>query len=71
MNLTGIGGNASGPLIRATRSGHGELGKPRATILQSVVHMHCNRLAGSDRSVEERAVGLLLRTRESLRQAPL
>jgi thiopeptide-type bacteriocin biosynthesis protein len=49
----------------------GELGKPRASILQSVVHMHCNRLAGSDRSIEERAVGLLARTRESLERSRL
>ena len=33
------------------------LGKPLDVILQSVVHMHCNRLAGGDRDIEERALG--------------
>jgi thiopeptide-type bacteriocin biosynthesis protein len=46
-----------------------ELSKPRASFVQSIVHMHCNRLAGSDRSIEERALGLLARTRESLERS--
>ena len=49
----------------------GELTKSRDTILHSIVHMHCNRLAGNDWGLEERALGLLLRTRRSLKEAPL
>jgi thiopeptide-type bacteriocin biosynthesis protein len=49
----------------------GELSKPRASILQSIVHMHCNRLVGTDRSMEERVLGLLFRAHESLERAPL
>jgi thiopeptide-type bacteriocin biosynthesis protein len=49
----------------------GGLGKPLDVLLQSVVHMHCNRLAGADRGLEERALGLLYRVRQSLREAPL
>jgi thiopeptide-type bacteriocin biosynthesis protein len=48
----------------------GELIKPRGTILQSVVHMHCNRLADNDPTIEERALGVLLRARQSINQAP-
>lgn len=48
----------------------GELGKPLARVLLSVVHMHCNRLVGADRRSEERVLGLLLRTHESLERAP-
>ncbi len=49
----------------------GELNQKRDIILQSVVHMHCNRLAGADRSIEDRALGLLLRVYQSLAKAPL
>lgn len=49
----------------------GELTQKRDTILQSVIHMHCNRVAGADRSMEDRALGLLLRTYQSLDKAPL
>ncbi|MDE2365434.1 MAG: lantibiotic dehydratase [Betaproteobacteria bacterium] len=49
----------------------GELNQKRDVILQSVIHMHCNRLAGADRSIEERALGLLLRVHQSLAKAPL
>ena len=48
----------------------GGLGKSLDVLLQSVVHMHCNRLAGADRGLEERALGLLLRVRQSLKEAP-
>jgi thiopeptide-type bacteriocin biosynthesis protein len=48
-----------------------ELNQTRDIIFQSVVHMHCNRLAGADRSIEERALGLLLRVHQSLDKAPL
>jgi lantibiotic biosynthesis protein len=49
----------------------GSVGKNRDVILQSVVHMHCNRLAGADRGIEERALGLLLRVCQSLKEAPI
>jgi len=48
-----------------------ELNQTRDIIFQSVIHMHCNRLAGADRSIEERALGLLLRVHQSLDKAPL
>jgi lantibiotic biosynthesis protein len=37
----------------------------------SLAHMHCNRLFGPDRNVERRALGLLMRTLDSLSRAPL
>jgi hypothetical protein len=46
-------------------------GKNRDVISQSVVHMHCTRLAGADRGIEERALGLLLRVCQSLKEAPI
>jgi thiopeptide-type bacteriocin biosynthesis protein len=49
----------------------GELGQPRNRLCQSFVHMHCNRLLGSGRSAERMVMGLLLRTREGLKRAPL
>ena len=55
----------------AELEGGGELNQKRDIILQSVIHMHCNRLAGADRSIEERALGLLLRVHQSLDKAPL
>jgi thiopeptide-type bacteriocin biosynthesis protein len=48
-----------------------DLGRPLPTILESVIHMHCNRLAGADPGLEERALGLLLRVGQSLKAAPL
>ena len=48
-----------------------ELNQTRDIIFQSVIHMHCNRLAGADRGIEERALGLLLRVHQSLDKAPL
>jgi thiopeptide-type bacteriocin biosynthesis protein len=48
-----------------------ELNQARDIIFQSVIHMHCNRLAGADRGIEERALGLLLRVHQSLDKAPL
>jgi lantibiotic biosynthesis protein len=47
-----------------------ELTKARESILPSIVHMHCNRLVGADRTIEERALGLLLRVRQSLKESP-
>jgi len=49
----------------------GEFNQKLEVILQSVIHMHCNRLAGPDRSMEDRALGLLLRVHQSLDKAPL
>jgi lantibiotic biosynthesis protein len=37
----------------------------------SFVHLHCNRLLGTDPAAERLVLGLLLRTRESLDRAPL
>jgi thiopeptide-type bacteriocin biosynthesis protein len=49
----------------------GELGQPTSKLYQSFVHLHCNRLLASDSSLEQRLIGLLLRTREGLHTAPL
>ena len=49
----------------------GELTKSRDAILHSIVHLHCNRVAGNDWGLEERALGVLLRTCRSLKEAPL
>lgn len=43
-----------------------ELCQTRDTLLSSYLHMHFNRLVGSDHSAERQAFGLLLRTREGL-----
>jgi thiopeptide-type bacteriocin biosynthesis protein len=37
----------------------------------SFVHLHCNRLLGTDPAAERLVLGLLLRTREGLERAPL
>jgi thiopeptide-type bacteriocin biosynthesis protein len=42
----------------------GQAGLP--ALLSSVVHMHCNRLFGIDHALEQKVLGLLLRTREGL-----
>ena len=55
----------------ATLEDRGELNQGRTIILQSIIHMHCNRLAGADRNVEEQALGLLLRVHQSLKKAPI
>jgi thiopeptide-type bacteriocin biosynthesis protein len=49
----------------------GELGQPRAMLYRRFVHLHCNRLLGSEQATEEQALGLLVRTREGLDKAPL
>lgn len=54
----------------ATLEDSGELNQRRDVILHSIIHMHCNRLVGADRSIEERALGLLLRVHQSLDKAP-
>ncbi len=48
-------------------SARGELSQSLDVLTDSFVHMHCNRLFGSDGSAERRVLGLLLRTREGLR----
>jgi thiopeptide-type bacteriocin biosynthesis protein len=49
----------------------GELSQTMDTLLSSYIHMHFNRLFGSDHSAERRILGLLLRTREGLRASGL
>ncbi|RSM76046.1 hypothetical protein DMH04_36685 [Kibdelosporangium aridum] len=49
----------------------GELGKPKTEIARSFVHMHCNRLLGCGHPPEQKVLGLLTRTWESLRRAPV
>ncbi|WP_378729820.1 lantibiotic dehydratase [Nocardia brasiliensis] len=49
----------------------GELGRSRLELARSFVHMHCNRLLGCGHPPEQRVLGLLWRTGESLRHAPL
>jgi lantibiotic biosynthesis protein len=49
----------------------GELTQSRAAIYRSFVHLHLNRLMAADAATESRALGLLLRTRESLAHSPL
>ena len=49
----------------------GELTETFVSLARSFVHLHCNRLLGSERNDEERALGLLLRTREGLERSPL
>lgn len=45
----------------------GELSQKLDTLYSSFIHMHCNRLFGSDYAAERRILGLLLRTREGLK----
>jgi thiopeptide-type bacteriocin biosynthesis protein len=40
-------------------------------LCQSIVHLHLNRLLGADSATERRVLGLLGRTRDALRHAPL
>ncbi|WP_280454934.1 lantibiotic dehydratase [Nocardia brasiliensis] len=49
----------------------GELTRSRPELVRSFVHMHCNRLLGCGHPPEQRVLGLLWRTRESLRHAPV
>ncbi len=48
----------------------GSLSRPFATLCQSYVHLHCNRLFGGPGAAEGTLLGLLLRTREGLERAP-
>jgi thiopeptide-type bacteriocin biosynthesis protein len=49
----------------------GELDKPISELVRSFVHLHANRLLGLGHPPEQKALGLLLRTRESLLRAPV
>jgi thiopeptide-type bacteriocin biosynthesis protein len=49
----------------------GELTKPLDDILDSYVHMHCNRLLDAGEPGDGHVLGLLLRTREGLARAPV
>jgi thiopeptide-type bacteriocin biosynthesis protein len=49
----------------------GVLSRPLEDIVQSLIHLHLNRLLGADRSLERRILGLLWRLREGLLRAPL
>ena len=48
----------------------GSLDKPLEEIIQSVVHMHCNRVAGRVMGVDEQVLALLARTYRSLAESP-
>lgn len=50
---------------------HPSLSRSLAEVYSSYLHMHWNRLLGTDHAAEEEALGLLLRTSESLERAPL
>ncbi|MFI9503417.1 lantibiotic dehydratase [Nocardia sp. NPDC052566] len=52
-------------------AGSGELGRSLPELARSFVHMHCNRLLGCGHPPEQQVLGLLWRTGESLRHAPL
>ena len=47
----------------------GSLSQPLSKLYESYVHMHCNRL-GLNRTMEGRALGLLLRARETIAHLP-
>ncbi|MFI9402527.1 lantibiotic dehydratase [Nocardia sp. NPDC052316] len=49
----------------------GALCRSRQELIRSFVHMHCNRLLGCGHPPEQQVLGLLWRTSESLRHAPL
>jgi len=55
----------------AELAAEGRLLRPLPDIHRALVHMHCNRLLGVDRAAEGMALGLLLRTHESLSRAPI
>jgi thiopeptide-type bacteriocin biosynthesis protein len=48
----------------------GELSTSKYDLARSFVHMHCNRYLGCGHPPEQRVLGLLVRTRESLARAP-
>ncbi|MGW6793883.1 lantibiotic dehydratase [Streptomyces chartreusis] len=78
------GGMAAGDLLAARRRELDALregsgadrndGRPTAPLVRhaaSFVHLSCNRLMGTDGPAESQVLGLLLRTRRALEQAPL
>ena len=60
------------PLGTRLRALHdaGRLTAPAGALLRSLVHMHCNRLLGTEAPREERALRLARRAVESLERAP-
>lgn len=64
-SLLALGVRRRALLDRGEASGNGE------SVLRSLVHMHCNRLLGIDSGGEEKALGMLLRLRESLARFPI
>jgi thiopeptide-type bacteriocin biosynthesis protein len=53
-----------------TLATHNLLTQPLHTLYRSFVHLHCNRLLGTESSTERQVLGLLYRTRYGLAQAP-
>jgi lantibiotic biosynthesis protein len=49
----------------------GRLDAPLERLCESYVHLHCNRLLGSQPPTEQHVLGLLLRTHEGLQRAPV
>jgi thiopeptide-type bacteriocin biosynthesis protein len=49
----------------------GRIHRPRAQLCRSYIHLHTNRLLGTDLQHEQLVVQLLTRTREGLRRAPV
>ncbi len=56
-------------LMNLARAGH--LTRTVDMICRSIVHLHCNRLLGTEPHPNSSCSGLLLRTREGLERAPL
>ncbi len=64
-------GAALAPVAERLRSleEQGQLSQTTDVLLSSYIHMHFNRLFGSDHSAERKVLGLLLRTREGLERS--
>ena len=78
------GGAAVAAVLRARRgalapcaeklaqlANRGALESPAASLYRSHIHLHANRLLGAGSPIEEMALRLLRRARESLRRAPM
>ena len=48
-----------------------ELFQPKSVLVRTCVHLHLNRLLGTNQSTEDQILDLLGRTRHALDQAPL
>lgn len=48
-----------------------QLSRSLAILYAAFVHTHCNRLLGIDKSIEQKVMGMLFRTREALQRHPL